>query len=195
MSTQTATINNSLVKRKPAVPNAILAMGIFVFTELMFFTGLLSALLVIRGGAADTWLPPEQITLPVYQTAFNTFILFLSGVFLYFAGKNKANSSRAMILTLRAAVLGLFFVLFQGYEWVHLVGYGMTFTTSIFSACFYLLIGTHGLHALAGAGSLFYLTYKVYKKEVSDSTFTAYQMFWYMVILIWPILYSQLYFT
>ena len=50
-------------------------------------------------------------------------------------------------------LLGAFFVLFQGVEWVALLREGLTLTSSTHGAFFYLIIGTHALHAVVALGS------------------------------------------
>lgn len=182
--------------RRPVMSNVIFGMLIFVFTEIMFFGALVSSILVVKGGA-DSWLPPAGVRLPVVATAFNTTVLFLSGLFIYLAGrefKTKPGHGKVLNYTLRAIALGGFFVVFQGYEWLQLFSYGMTMTTGIFSAMFFLVIGTHGLHAIAGVLALVYSYIKIKKGKFGIEQITALQIFWYMVVGIWPILYGMLYF-
>jgi heme/copper-type cytochrome/quinol oxidase subunit 3 len=172
-------------------------MSIFIATELMFFVALISAYLVIKA-ATGNWVPPENIRLPVMATGFNTAILILSGWLTYRSGKllvlGRSYREQARSTFLRAIVLGGFFVLFQGYEWVNLITHGMTMKSSIFGACFFLLIGSHGLHALATIVAML-----LYYRHLTNGTFTlggfrAVQMIWLFVVGIWPILYGLVYF-
>ena len=58
-------------------------MLIFVFTEIMFFTGLVSAFLITRASIGPGgWPPPNQPRLPVATTAVNTVALLLSAAYL-----------------------------------------------------------------------------------------------------------------
>ena len=43
-------------KRKPIVPSGVFGMVVFIITEVMFFSGLVSAYLIIRAGL-DEWPP------------------------------------------------------------------------------------------------------------------------------------------
>ena len=43
----------------------------------------------------------------------------------------------------------MFFVVFQGFEWVRLIGEGLTMTSGTLGAFFYLIVGMHALHAFA----------------------------------------------
>ncbi len=171
-------------------------MLIFVATEVMFFTALISAFVIIKAGV-EPWAPPVGVRLPVVATASNSLLLFLSGVFLYQAGRRfTIEGATPWVRTLlgAAALLGTCFVFFQGFEWIRLIAYGMTMTSGIFGACFFLLIGTHGLHAAAAAMAMVYLYRRLKRSELRPDQLQAMQVFWYFVVGIWPVLYGLVYF-
>ena len=184
-------------RRTPLVPSAVFGTLVFVGTELMFFMGLISAYMVIKAGAGN-WVPPESVRLPVAATAFNTAMLLLSGVSLFVAGrqakKEGMSSPKVMRSYLIALLLGGFFVAYQGYEWVQLVRFGMTMTSGIFGACFFLLIGAHGIHALGALIAMAWFFGKMKQGTLSIETLMGMQVFWFFVVGIWPILYGLVYF-
>jgi cytochrome c oxidase subunit III len=200
MKTTTLTSRNLTAgvhgRRAPLLADSVFGMLIFVATEVMFFTGLISAFVIIRAGI-DPWTPPVGVRLPVVATASNTALLLLSGVFLHQAGRwfaAEGNTQRVRTLLGSAALLGVCFVLFQGYEWMRLITYGMTMTSGIFGACFFLLIGTHGFHAASAAMALVYLYSRLTRNELRPDHLRAMQVFWYFVVGIWPVLYGLVYF-
>ncbi|RME15698.1 MAG: hypothetical protein D6797_06095 [Bdellovibrio sp.] len=181
--------------QKKKIPSPILGMLLFVFTEIMFFSGLISAYFVIRS-RSNFWVPPEGVRLPVLSTAFNTFALFLSGVLLYYAYRlfdMKGKREKALFYMFISFLLGSFFVGFQGFEWVRLFAYGMTLKSNIFSSVFYLLIGSHAAHALSGALAILFV-WKGFRRKYQKDVMIALMMFWFMVVGIWPVLYGLLYF-
>ncbi|MGB5348447.1 MAG: cytochrome c oxidase subunit 3, partial [Polyangiales bacterium] len=89
--------------------------------------------------------------------------------------------------------LGGVFVLFQGAEWVALIGEGLTITSGQLGGYFYLLVGTHALHVVAGFLILLYTYRKLSEHELDRFTFWPAQIFWYFVVGVWPILYWQVY--
>lgn len=182
--------------RPPAVPSALFGMLLFLFTELMLFAGLISAHSIARAGALLGWPPPGQPRLPVEETAINTAALLLSGVLLYVAQRafKKERKSAKPWLTASLA-LGTFFVVFQGFEWVRLIGEGLTLTSSPHGGFFYLIIGIHGLHAVASLMVLGMNWLRLQRGALAQSTFAAGQAFWYFVVGVWPILYWQVYLT
>jgi heme/copper-type cytochrome/quinol oxidase subunit 3 len=171
-------------------------MLIFVATEVMFFAALISAFVVIKSGV-EPWAPPPGVRLPVIATAGNSLLLMLSAVLLYQAGRAMANTgagARVQHLLGGAALLGGAFVTFQAYEWLRLIDYGLTMTSGIFGASFFLLIGVHGLHAAVAATALGYLYHLGRRQRLKLGHLRAMQVFWYFVVGIWPVLYGLVYF-
>jgi heme/copper-type cytochrome/quinol oxidase subunit 3 len=182
--------------RQPLLADSVFGMLIFVATEVMFFTALISAFVIIKAGA-DVWEPPAGVRLPVLATALNSAVLLASGVLLHYAAgffAHEGNTTRVQKLLSAATLLGEFFVLFQGYEWIGLIRYGMTMTSGVFGACFFLLIGMHGIHAAAAVVAMIWSSVKLLKNELRRDHLRALQIFWYFVVGIWPVLYMLVYF-
>jgi heme/copper-type cytochrome/quinol oxidase subunit 3 len=182
------------VRREPVLPNGVLGMLMFVATEVMFFSGLISAFVIGKSNAIGGWPPPGQPRLPVEETALNTAALLASGVALYLA--NRAFKRREAVtkrLLAIAIALGGFFVVFQGAEWVALLREGLTVTSGQLGGFFYLLVGTHAVHVVAGFIILLYTYRKLSHDDLDRFTFWPAQIFWYFVVGVWPILYWQVY--
>jgi len=186
----------TMVQRREVVPSGLLGMVIFVGTEVMFFAGLISAFTISRAGAApDAWNLPAGQVLPLASTAANTAALFASGALLWVAGRQyRARSSAAAQTLLAATVLGALFVLLQGREWVGLIGHGVTLRSSALAAFFYVIVGTHGVHAVAALAALGVAWWRLRAGRLSDGFFLGAQTFWYFVVLIWPVIYARVYF-
>jgi len=169
-------------------------MLLFTGTEIMLFAGLISSISILRGSVL-VWPPPGQPRLPVEETAINTAALLLSGVFMILARRRFNNEPRqALGSMVTALVLGFFFVVLQGREWVDLLASGLTMTSSTHGSFFYLIIGLHALHAVVGLGVLSMGCWLLKKERLSAGGFGAIQVFWYFVVGLWPILYLRVYF-
>jgi len=178
---------------RPILPSPVLGMLIFVIVEMMMFAGLMSAFLIVKAGALG-WPPPGQPRLPVEATAFNTAALLVSGVVLFFANRAYArNRDLARRLLFTAFGFGAFFVAFQGFEWVSLIRQGLTLASSNHGSFFFLIVGMHGLHAIAGLMVLGSAGLKFSKGLLAPSSFAAAQVFWYFVVGLWPLLYFMVY--
>ena len=180
-------------RRQPIIPNGVMGMLIFVIIETMLFAGLISAFAIVRASAI-VWPPPNQPRLPIEQTAINTAALLLSGVLLGVSrrrfGRDPHRSRSPLLFSI---LLGAFFVLFQGVEWVALIGQGLTLTSSVLGSFFYLIIGMHALHAVAALGVLIYTWQRLRRGWLASSQLAAAEVFWYFVVGLWPILYLVVY--
>ena len=182
----------------PPVPiaSAVLGTLIFIFTEIMLFAGMISAHSIARASSPLTWPPPGQPRLPAEETAFNTAVLLLSGAVLWWAGRAYRNKTpgEAIKPFALAIALGAFFVVFQGFEWAALLREGLTLTSSQQSGFFYLIVGVHAAHAVVAIGFLVWAWSKLRAGFLPASTFAATRTFWYFVVLVWPIVYWQVYY-
>ena len=182
--------------RQPAVPSAVLAVLFIVAMEAMFFAGLISAFLIVKAGIKPgMWPPPWQPRLPVEATAINTGVLVLSGVLLLVAGLRVVRKTEVASrwLYAAAAVLGAAFVVFQGFEWTRLLSQGLTMTSSNHGAFFYLIVGTHALHVVAGIIALMWCLKRLWSGVLTRPQLVAVQIFWTFVVGLWPLLYSLVY--
>jgi heme/copper-type cytochrome/quinol oxidase subunit 3 len=180
--------------RAPVIESAVLGTVIFIVTEVMLFAGFISALVIVKANHLGPWPPPDQPRLPIEATAFNTAVLLASGVVLYFAGrayKRQPVSARKPFAI--AIGLGAFFVVFQGVEWVRLIGEGLTMTSSNLGGFFYLIVGMHALHAFAAIVVLCRMWVRLSHLKLAPGSFQAAQIFWFFVVGLWPILYVQVY--
>jgi heme/copper-type cytochrome/quinol oxidase subunit 3 len=181
-------------RRRQVAPNSVIGMLIFVVAEVMFFGGLISAHTIVKTTALAGWPPPGPPRLPIQETLINTAALIASAFVLYAGHRAYARSAAlAKKYVLSAMLLGLFFVLFQGMEWVALLREGLTLTSSTHGSFFYLIIGTHGLHALAGLGVLLWAYVRLLRGELVASELVTVEIFWYFVAGLWPILYWRVY--
>jgi len=182
-------------RRQSGLSSSALGMLMFIAAELMFFAALISAFLIISA-AAEAWPPPDQPRLPIVASALNSLILFASGWMIFKAFRSfKADSGGEVVrkqvkLTLW---LGAAFVGFQGIEWIRLLSFGLTMTSSQYGAFFYLIIGTHAIHAVGALIGLWRLSVKLSAGQLTEDTFHAVQLFWFFVVGIWPVLYVLVY--
>ena len=98
----------------------------------------------------------------------------------------------APILNL-AIALGAVFIGVQGVEWARLISEGLTLSSSTFGAFFYLIVGTHALHAIPALVVLGWAAMGLRKGTLTADAFAAVRLFWYFVVLVWPVLYVLVY--
>lgn len=183
------------VRSKPLLSSGVAGMLIFIFTEAMFFAGLISAHAIVRSQVAgQLWPPYGQPRLPVEQTAVNSLALLLSGALLVLAWfLYRRKPSKAKIPLLLSVLLGTVFVVFQGVEWMALLADGLTIQSSTYGGFFYLIVGAHAIHAVGALGALVWAVRKLDRDELTASQLGTVSAFWYFVVLVWPILYLKVY--
>jgi len=192
---ETAVSGQPGITRTP-ISSGVIGMLIFMVTEAMFFAGLISAYMVIRAGIEE-WPPWGQPRLPVVATAFNTVVLMASGIIMAhsrscFKKNELALGRRSLGISI---LLGTFFLVFQGYEWIQLLEFGFSLSSSIYGGLFYLLIGAHGFHVLGALTILIYTWYRMKNKwdPITPEGLLPFQLLWYFVVCVWPVLYVLVY--
>ena len=178
------------------LPNAVLGTLVFVAVETVFFAALISAHTIARSTVpGGVWPPPGQPRLPVERTAINTLALLLSGVALWISSRQfRADPARGRNFLASVIVLGVAFVSLQGVEWVALLHEGLTMTSSTHGGFFYLIVGMHALHAVAAIVALVWAFIAMTRGKLAAGTFAAVQIFWYFVVILWPVIYLRVYF-
>lgn len=177
----------------PLLPNRLLGIFFVIASEAMLFTGFISSYLVARA-AANIWPPPGQPRLPIEATALNTVALLLSGLcFAMATAVDVTARNRRQLWLVASLSLGIFFVSFQGTEWLNLIRFGLTTSSSLYGSYFYLIVGAHALHVLVGLLILAYYVFHAPCDENGLSSLKAFGFFWYFVVLLWPVLYALVY--
>lgn len=182
---------------RPPLGNAYLGMAAFLGAEAMFFAGLIGAFLVFRYGS-QVWPPPFQPRLPLGVTGVNTAVLLLSAFTMARAWRawkreNRKALNRNLLVT---SVLGVVFLLVQGSEWVRLVHFGLTLSSSVYGGTFYTLIGFHGLHVLGAViwlASVFFMLRRASFLPRYGTRLEICAIYWYFVVGLWPVLFGLVY--
>ena len=66
-------------------------------------------------------------------------------------------------------------------------------TSSSQGAFFYLIVGAHALHAVIAIIALTWVYFLMRRGQLALSTFAATQVFWYFVVVLWPVIYLRVY--
>jgi cytochrome c oxidase subunit 3 len=191
-----ATISATIPQRK-IISNGMIAMVFFIAAEAMFFAGLISAYIVNRS-VADAMPVIQQPRLPIEITAINSLILILSFVTLFLFSKKYKTESKSFFLLYITIIFGAVFIGVQGIEWVNLLHFGFSTSSSIYGAFFYTIIGAHAVHVIAGLIILLYLSLSLKKDKSLESVknkIAICSLYWYFVVSVWPILYVLVYLT
>jgi len=180
----------------PPVERGKFAIWLFLATEVMFFTGLIGAYIVLRS-ASNSWPDPAE-RLAVNLTAFNTFVLITSSwmmVKALFAAEK--GDKGGLLMWLGFTILGgAAFVGIQMYEYVELFNEGALPSTDAFWGTFYLTTGFHGFHVLVGVIWLICVWVAAFRGKYSPQNFLGLELaglYWHFVDLVWVLLFTIIY--
>lgn len=184
------------VAERPLPPPAVLATLLLVGGEVMLFAGLIFAFWVLRL-AAPVWPPPLQPRLPIGVTGLNTLVLLASSAALTAALRARRRPDHAALVRGLGltATLGTLFLAVQGWEWVRLVGFGLTVASGTYGALFYTLVGTHAVHVLAALAWLGATLAQARRDQWAGGPARLYAcaLYWHFVVALWPILFVCVY--
>ncbi len=170
---------------------------IWLSSELMFFAGLFAMYFTARARALEGWPPePTHLNLP-YALTFTIILVASSvtcqlGVFAAEQG-NVYGLRRWFTITF---LMGLTFVLGQGFEYIQLVEEGTSISSSTYGSVFYLTTGFHGLHVIGGLVAFVYLLIRSTMGRFTPAQATSaivVSYYWHFVDVVWIGLFATIY--
>ncbi len=171
--------------------------GLYVFlvSDSMTFIGFFAALLIYRA-IMPVWPPEGTPEIELLIPIINTVILVTSSFVMHRGQKAlKSNDVKGLQLWFAiTAAMGLVFLSGQGYEYLNAE---MGLTTNLFSSCFYVLTGFHGLHVLTGVLLILSVLWRSRQEGHYTSTshfgVEAAEIYWHFVDVIWLVLFVLVY--
>ena len=199
--------------RSPASRPNLVSVGtiIWLSSELMFFASLFAMYFTIRSVDKGQGLPWPGAHLDIRLSTINTLVLLASsvtcqmGVFAVERGQIKRTRSifYPMSWGLRewyvlSFLMGLYFVLGQGYEYLDLIRVqGLTLSSSAYGSVFYIPTGFHGLHVIGGLVAFIFLLGRTYaaKRLTHETQVSAIVVsyYWHFVDVVWIGLFTTIY--
>ncbi len=180
----------------PPVERGKFAIWLFLATEVMFFSGLIGAYIVLRSAAAS-W-PDPQTRLAVDLTALNTFFLITSSwtmVKAVFAAK-RGDKGKLLSWLAVTILIGSVFVGIQVYEYFELIREGALPKVDIFWSTFYAMTGFHGTHVVVGVIWLIYVWFGALRGKYTAKNNLGVELaglYWHFVDLVWVLLFTIVY--
>ena len=168
---------------------------IFLVSDSMTFIGFFAALLIYRA-IMPVWPPEGTPELELLVPIINTSILVASSFVMHEGQKALKNGNVKGLQTWFAitAAMGAVFLAGQAYEYFH-AEFGLT--TNLFSSCFYVLTGFHGLHVLTGVLLILSVLWRSRESgHYSGSSHfgvEAAEIYWHFVDVIWLVLFVLVY--
>nr|YP_009971739.1 cytochrome c oxidase subunit III [Platisus moerosus]QNG56449.1 cytochrome c oxidase subunit III [Platisus moerosus] len=167
-----------------------------VFFFISFFWGFFHSSLSPSIEIGMMWPPKSIIPFnPIEIPLLNTLILLSSGLTVTWAhhGFMENNYNQAFQGLLFTVILGIYFTLLQGYEYMEAP---FTIADAVYGSSFFMATGFHGLHVIIG--STFLLTclirhYYNHFSSIHHFGFEAAAWYWHFVDVVWLFLYISIY--
>lgn len=176
--------------------NRKLAFWMFIGSECLLFTSLISTYLVYKGRSTQGPTPQEILNIPI--TSASTFDLLMSSLAMVLALAAVARGDRvwSRVWLGATAFLGLVFLGFQAYEFTSFVHEGLTITTNLFGSTFFTLTGTHGAHVAVGVIWLLTLLVRSFQGKLGPDKALNVEiagLYWHFVDVVWIVIFTVVY--
>ena len=178
------------------VPSHKLGLWLFLASEVMFFTGLIAAYIVLRISHPAWPGPAGHLSVPI--GTLNTFILICSSMtmVLAYAAVQEGRQDKASGYLLWTILLGCAFLVIKGFEYSKKFEHGIYPSTNVFWSCYFTLTGFHGLHVLGGIiTNIWVLSLAWRGRLVREKSYVPELagLYWHFVDIVWIFLFPLLY--
>ena len=136
---------------------------------------------------------------PFWLPTINTALLLSSGVTLTIAHHALIDSNRSKTISFMwlTVLLGITFLIVQGYEYYHAyTAYNLKLSSGIYGSTFFMLTGFHGFHVFVGMLMLLFITLRLQKGHFSPDRHFGFEgaaWYWHFVDVVWLGLYILVY--
>jgi heme/copper-type cytochrome/quinol oxidase subunit 3 len=216
MSSHAASVPMPSQQNMPGIGvyNLKFGMWVFLLSEVMFFTGLIGAYIILRFARPEHFAAPG-VVLNVPLTGVNTFILICSSVTMVkaFAAIQHGDQAGLKKWLLATILLGAVFLSIQAIEYRVLASEGFVPMAEqyaahgragghdvlggpLYGATFYTMTGFHGTHVTIGVLCLIFTAWKAFRGKYSAANHGGVEimgLYWHFVDLVWIILFTIVY--
>lgn len=157
----------------------------------MFFAGLSSAYIVLRG--VPDW---RNVAIPSLFW-MNTFVLLASSVTMDLTRRRVREGQMAptKFWVSATGILGLTFIVGQWVAWGQLVEAGVYLRTTLHSSFLYVITGAHALHLLGGVAAISYVLLQTFRNQYTASNHEPVLLcatYWHFMDGLWVYLFLLL---
>lgn len=178
------------------IPSHKLGMWVFLASEVMFFTGLIAAYVVLRLSHPAWPGPAGHLSVALGTT--NTLVLICSSMTMVMAfaqvQQDRQRSLRAFLLW--TILLGCVFLGIKAHEYRVKLTHHILPGTNIFWSCYYTLTGFHAVHVLGGIiANLWVLSLALRHRLTPEKGYVVELagLYWHFVDIVWIFLFPLLY--
>ena len=198
------------------IPSGKLGMWLFLVSEVMFFTALIAAYVVLKLGH-PSW-PGAEGHLSIPLGTINTFLLICSSTTIVLsmaasvgspstadtpspAGMVPARSQEGKMRVVRGwllvtMVLGSSFLVIKAVEYGAKFSHHIFPSTNVFWSCYFTMTGLHALHVLGGILFHLWILAQTFRPTIWPRRSHFLELgglYWHFVDIVWIFLFPLLY--
>jgi cytochrome c oxidase subunit 3 len=174
-------------------------MWIFIVTDALLFSGLLSGYAFLRQASAAPW-PRQSEVFSIPFIALMTFILITSSMTMGTAvtAARLGDGKKALRNLIFTIIGGAAFLGCQAYEWTELIHEGARLTQNPWGApqfgqAFFVLTGFHGSHVFSGLVILIVTAIRTAMGRTPAQGVEMAGLYWHFVDLVWVFIFTLFY--
>ena len=207
------TASTEVVPRPTASRPNLVSVGtiIWLSSELMFFAALFAMYFTVRSVDKGLGQPWPKAHLDLALASANTIVLLLSSVTcqagVFAIERHQLRRTGRIWNPLRwglrewyvlTFLMGLYFVLGQGYEYLDLIQkQHVTLSSSNYGSVFFLTTGFHGLHVSGGLIAFIFLLGRTFAAKrftlEQQTSAIVVSYYWHFVDVVWIGLFTTIY--
>ncbi|EUJ36018.1 cytochrome aa3 quinol oxidase subunit III [Brochothrix campestris] len=176
----------------------IIGFWIFLGAEVALFATLFATYFVMKAGGSDAGFhPADMFELPL---VFKMTFLLLTSSFtcgLALHAMRQSKWTQFMVYQILTLLMGMGFVYYEVYEFVHYVSEGVNLGVGSYWSAFFVLLGTHGAHV--SVGIIWIIGLLIQFKRMGSMTpklaskFFVSSLYWHFLDVIWIFIYTGVY--
>lgn len=179
------------------INKTIFGFWLYIMSDCILFASLFATHAVLSSN--------HYIYLSLNKNIFNLTLIFLETCCLLFSSLTYSKSmiyanamniqelKKWLIITL---LLGVFFINIEIYEFYHLILHHYTPCSNAFFSSFFILVGTHGIHVIAGLIWIIIMIIHISCKgltKINLNRLKCLSLFWHFLDIIWICVFTEVY--
>ncbi len=189
-------VSNQMSHEEAADDRSMFGFWVYLMTDLLMFAVLFAVYAVLRdntiGGPAGRELFSPRLAL--IETLILLTSSFTCGLGMVAARRGLKNQTFGWFIVTFA--LGAIFLAMELSEFRHLYSEGHTLQSNAFLSSFFVLLGTHGLHIMAGLIWMAITLWFVNKRGLTKPNIRKLSMlslFWHFLDIVWIFIFTVVY--
>jgi len=174
----------------------IFGFWVYIMTDCILFASLFATYGVLHNNTFGNVSGHDIFNLPfvLKETLILLTSSFTCGLAMLAAYKGWVKGVLGWLLA--TFLLGASFLVLELTEFTHLINDGHGYQVSAFLSSFFTLVGTHGLHILAGLTTILILMIFIIRRGLTPEVvrnLSMFSLFWHFLDIVWIFIFTMVY--